>query len=156
MQPQAENNLIPIPKNLRKGYRALLEATEDDWERGTIRGIMCRLCPGTAFGTWLRFKRHCDTTESHPLKIAFCNCCGDFFARSDVLKRHISKPPPGCRNTEPEIAEGKKRETERIHKKFKEMLVSSMDIGEEVGMHFAKVIKSMYPESSKKRTGGRE
>jgi hypothetical protein len=156
VQPEAENNPISIPKNLRKGHRALLAATKDDWERGTIRGIMCRLSLGTGFGTWLHFKRHCDTAEPHPLKIAFCDHCGDFFARSDALRRHRNKPPRECRNTKREMAEGKKRETKRVHKKYKETLESSMKTGEVVGMHFAQVIKSMYPESSKKRTGRRE
>ncbi len=31
-----------------------------------------------------------------------------------------------------------------------------MKTGEEVEMHFAQVIKKMYPKSSKKRTGSKE
>jgi hypothetical protein len=54
VQPQAENNPVSIPKNLCKGYKALLAATKDDWEDGMI---MCRLCLGTGFETWLHFMR---------------------------------------------------------------------------------------------------
>ena len=93
-QLRAKDNLIPIPNSLEKGYRTLLAATEADWERGSIQRIMCQLCLGVGFKTWESFKHHCDTTESHPLKITFCHSCGDFFARRDSLKRHRSKPPP--------------------------------------------------------------
>jgi hypothetical protein len=52
------------------------------------------------------------------------------------------------------MAKRKRRETMRVHKKFKEMPESSMKTGEEVRMHFAQVIKSMYPKSSKKHGEG--
>jgi hypothetical protein len=39
------------------------------------------------------FKRHSETAEVHPLKIYFCDDCGDFFARSDSLKRHREHLP---------------------------------------------------------------
>jgi len=147
---------ISIPRNLDKWCRTLLAATEADWEHGTIQGIMCRLCLGTKFGTWEHFKRHCDTAEAHPLKIAFCDRCGDFFARSDSLGRHRNKPPLRCRNAKQEETAQKRPATERAHKEFKEKLESCKKTGEEVGMHFAQVIKTMFPESSKKRTGVRE
>ena len=149
----AKKNPIRIPTNLDKGYRTLLAATEADWGSGTIQAIMCRICPGTGFRTWERFKRHCDTAEAHPLTIAFCDHCGDFFARSDSLRRHRSKPPLRCRNAEPEKTEQKRWATERAHKEFKEELERCRKTGEVIGMHFARVIKEMFPESSKKHTG---
>ena len=152
----ANENPIPIPTNLDKGYRILLAATEADWKNGTIQGIMCRLCLGSRFKTWEHFKRHCDTAETHPMKIAFCDRCGDFFARSDSLARHRNKPPLQCRNARPENTEEKRRATEKAHKEFKEKMECCRKTGEEVGMHFAQVIKKMFPESSKKRTGVRE
>jgi hypothetical protein len=155
VQPQAENNPIPIPNNLSTRYRTLLAATESDWECGTVQGIMCRLCLGVGFRTWERFKRHCDTTEAHPLKITFCDRCGDFFARSDALKRHRNNPPRNCRNANPEEARQKLRKTKAAHNELLERLERCMETGEEVGMHFAQVVKEMYPESSKKRTGRR-
>ena len=144
---------IRIPANLDKGYRTLLVATEAEWGSGTIQAIMCRICPDTGFRTWERFKRHCDTAEAHPLTIAFCDHCGDFFARSDSLRRHRSRPPLRCRNAEPEKTEQKRRATERVHKEFKEELERCRKTGEVIGMHFAQVIKEMFPESSKKHTG---
>jgi hypothetical protein len=156
MRQRAKGNPIPIPKNLDEEYRTLLVATETDRKRGTMQGIMCQICRGTRFKTWDHFKRHCNTAEAHPLKIAFCNRCGDFFSRSDSLRRHRNKPPFQCRNTRPEKAKDKRRVTEKAHKEFKERLKHCGKTGEEVGGHFAHVIKTIYPESSKKRTGSRK
>ena len=156
MQQWAKNISIPIPKNLDEEFRTLLAATEADWKSETIQRIMCRLCREARFKTWDRFKRHCNTTEAHPLKIAFCNRCGDFFSRSDSLRRHRDKPPFQCRNAMPEKAEEKRRVTEKAHKEFKERLKHCGKTGEEVGGSFAHIIKMIYPDSSKKRTGSKE
>lgn len=156
VQQRAKDNLIPIPNNLDDEYRALLAATEADWKRGTIQEIRCRLCRGARFKTWDRFKRHCNTKEAHPLKIAFCSRCGVFFSRSDSLRRHRNNPPIQCRNARPEKAAEKRRLTEKAHKEFKERLKHCAKTGEEVGWHFAHFIKTMYPESSKKRTRSKE
>ena len=154
-QQQVEDSSIPIPKNLSMEHKTRLAATKADEEREATQGIRCRLCLGAGFRTWERFKRHCDTAEAHPLKIAFCDLCGDFFARGDALERHRNKPPPSCRSAKPEMAGQKRRETEKAHKEFIESLKRCMKTGEEIGMHFAEVIKNMYPDSSKKRTGRR-
>ena len=152
VQQQAEDNLFRFPRNFDEGYRALLAATETERENQAVPEIRCRLCPNTGFSTWADFKRHCETTEAHPLRISFCDYCGDFFARSDALKRHYNKPPVECLVITKDIAEVKRRETERVHKEFLERLVRSLVTGEEIGMPFAQVIKNMYPKSSKKRT----
>ena len=34
--------------------------------------------------------------EAYTLKISFCDCCGDFFARRDSLERHCKNRPPKC------------------------------------------------------------
>lgn len=154
VQQQAENNLIRFPQNFDEGYRALLAATETDRENQAVPEIRCRLCHNTGFSTWADFKRHCETTEAHPLKITFCDYCGDFFARGDSLNRHRKKPPVECLVITKDIAEGKRRETERVHKDFMERLVRSLVTGEEIGMPFTQIIKNMYPKSSKKRTNG--
>jgi hypothetical protein len=156
VQQRARDTLIPIPKRLDEEYRTLLAATEADWKRGTIQEIGCRLCRGARFKSWDRFKRHCNTTEAHPLRIGFCNRCGAFFSRSDSLRRHRTNPPIQCRNARPEKAAQKRRLTEKAHKEFKERLKHCGKTGEEVGWHFAHFIKTMYPESSKKRTKRKE
>ena len=156
VQQQAGNKSIPIPDDLSEGYRTLLATTEADWEHRTVQGIMCRVCLGHGFKNWRRSKRHCDTAEAHPLTIAFCHRCGDFFARRDALDRHHKKSPRNCRNAKSDMAKRKRRETEKVHKDLMERLERCAKTGEEVGMHFAEVIKSLYPESSKKRTGRRK
>jgi len=60
-----------IPKNLDPRQSALLEATSDDWARGTIRMIKCRLCPDAGFGNFEVFKRHCKAAEAHPATVSF-------------------------------------------------------------------------------------
>jgi len=147
------NHIFQIPSAFEEGYRILLAATEADWARGAVDQIKCRLCPNRGFRKWDDFQRHCKTTEAHPISITFCNHCGDFFARTDSLKRHVDQRPAECRAVTPERAEEKCRETERVHRDFMERLGRSLTTGEEIGPPFAHIIKQMYPESSKKRTG---
>jgi hypothetical protein len=73
VQPQAENSHFQIPKNLSKGYGAQNHVPA--LPRHRVRDLAALQAP-------LRSPR------KHPLKISFCNHCGDFFARSDTLKRH--------------------------------------------------------------------
>jgi len=102
-----------IPKSLDTRQRALLEATSDDWARGSICVVKCRLCPDAGFGNFEVFKRHCNAAEAHPSSISFCMHCGDFFARSDSLDRHYKRRPLECHDVNPVIAETKWRETQR-------------------------------------------
>lgn len=146
----AERDRFRIPKRLSQRHTGLLEATSDNWERGTIRELKCRLCPGAAFGNWEDFKRHCDLMEAHPLKISFCSFCGDFFARTDSLERHCKSRPPQCLNVTPEEAETKRGMTEQVHKEFQERLEHCLETGEDIGISFAQMIKDMYPKSSKR------
>jgi hypothetical protein len=120
--------------------------------RGSIREIKCQRCPDGTFRTWEDFKRHCDTTETHPLKIFFCDHCGDFFARRDSLDRHQNKPPAECRSITLEKANEKRRETQTVHDEFIARLMEFLRTGEEdVEIPFSQIIKEMYPKSSKKR-----
>ncbi|KAH9983392.1 hypothetical protein BJV74DRAFT_797438 [Russula compacta] len=153
-EPQTVASLFQMPRKLNKWYRTLLAATEDDWARRAIQVIKCRLCSGAGFRTWEDFKRHCDTKEAHPVRISFCDRCGDFFARRDSLERHRKKPPQDCFDVTPEEAVVKRQETKRVHKEFKERLEHYLETGEEVGAPFGHMIKRMYPASSKKSTGG--
>jgi len=147
---EAQGTLFYIPRQLDRRYRALLKATSDDWARGAIRVLKCRLCPGAGFSNWRDFKRHCREMEAHPVRISFCDHCGDFFARGDSLKRHCKSRPQECREVGPVMAETKRRETKKAHKDFKERLKRCLYSGEGIGRDFAQIIKEMYPTSSKR------
>jgi hypothetical protein len=149
-----QDKLFEIPQDFEIGHKALLAATQADWARGAVKEIKCRVCPKTQLDTWGQFKRHCETTEAHPLKIDFCNNCGDFFARSDSLKRHCEHPPAKCLSTPPEKANKKRRKTKGIHDKFKARLEGSLGTSENIGMSFSLTVKNIYPASSKKRKRG--
>jgi hypothetical protein len=145
-----EQHRLLIPKSLDTRQRALLEATSDDWARGTIRVIKCRLCPDAGFSNFEMFKRHCKAAEAHPSSISFCMHCGDFFTRSDSLDRHYKRRPQECHDVSPAIAETKRRETQRAHKEFEERLMCCLKKDEEVGRPFTEIVKKMYPDSSKR------
>jgi hypothetical protein len=119
-EQQEETKLeeFKILKKFKPKHKALLEATEADRERGTVQEIKCRLCPDTKLKTWEDFKRHCDAVEAHPLKISFCEHCGDFFARGDSLERHYKKHPAECLRVTPAKAALKRTETESVHAEF--------------------------------------
>jgi hypothetical protein len=147
---QQEDGHFKFPRTFKVAHQALLAATQADWDRGTIREIRCRLCPDTKLKSWEEFKRHCDTKEAHPLKISFCDHCGDFFARGDSLERHRKNPPQECRRVTPDKAEAKRRETEEAHKEFTVRLKEFWRTGEGIGKPFSQLIKDKYPDSSKK------
>ena len=151
-QEEARNEHFGIPEDLGMGYKALLAATQADWARGSVRGIKCRVCPDTDFKEWDDFKRHCDTTEAHPLKIAFCDNCGDSFSRSDSLKRHRRTQPTKCLSVTLERANAKRKVTRKAHNEFMARIERFLRTGEGIGMPFSQIIKEKYPESSKKRT----
>jgi len=146
---EAQGALFCIPR-LDKRCRALLGATSDDWERGAIRVLKCRLCPGAGFSNWGDFKRHCREMEAHPVRISFCGHCGDFFARRDSLKRHCKTRPLECRAVSPIMAEIKRRETTKVHEEFKARLKRCLEKEEDIGRPFSQIIKEMYPKSSKR------
>jgi len=104
-----------IPKRLSQRHRSLLDATSDDLARGTVQKLKCRLCPGTGINNWDNLKRRCDFMEAHPLKISFCEHCGDFFARSDLLVRHQENRPLECFGVTEAEVEAKRTETKKVH-----------------------------------------
>jgi hypothetical protein len=153
-QEQAqEDKLFKIPQDLETGHKALLTATQADWARGEVKDIKCRICPEARLNTWDRFKRHCEIAEGHPVRIYFCDDCGDFFARSDSLKRHREKPTE-CQHIPPEKVDEKRRMTQDTHNEFIVKLERCSGTGEDIGMPFSQIIKNKYPESSKKRKRG--
>ena len=149
-QETMEMNLFYIPKRLNMKYRPFLEATLEDFARGTLHVLKCRLCPGADFSTWDDFVRHCKTTEAHPLKIFFCNRCGDFFARRDSLRRHGKNPPLECLGIASREAEDKRNETQRRHEEFKKSLGHYLETTEGTWTPFSQIIKEKYPDSSKR------
>jgi len=153
-QQEEATELFKIPRKFKPGYKLFLQASKADFARGAVQTIKCRLCPDTKFKDFKDFKRHCKTMEAHPLEIDFCDRCGDFFARSDSLKRHHNQPPTECRKVTPVKAAEKRRVTEKEHKDFIRRLEHSLMTGEDIGRPFSQIIKEKYPESSKKCTGG--
>jgi hypothetical protein len=108
-QQQEQVQLFKILEDFETGHNELLATTQADWARGAVKEIKCRACPDARLNTWSMFKRHCETAEGHPLRIYFCDYCGDFFARSDSLKRHRESPPAECLDILPEKADEKRR-----------------------------------------------
>jgi hypothetical protein len=154
-QQQAETTgLFKIPRIFKPRYRLLLQASEADFARKAVQTIKCRLCPDRKLKDFDEFKRHCKTSEAHPLEINFCDHCGDYFARSDSLNRHHIRPPLECRRVKPEKAAEKRRVTEEEHEDFSWRLDHGLLTGGNIGRSFSQIIKEKYPESSKKRTGG--
>jgi hypothetical protein len=151
-QQEEATELFKIPRKFKPGYRLLLQASEADFARGAVQTIKCRLCPDTKLKDFEDFKRHCKTMETHPLELRFCDRCGDYFARSDSLKRHHNRPPPECRKVTPAKAAEKRRVTEEEHEDFIRQLEYALITGENISRSFSQIIKEKFPESSKKRT----
>ena len=149
-EEDAKGALFPIPKRLSQRHSGMLSATVEDWARAVVRVLKCQLCPDAGFRNWEGFKRHCDQSEAHPLKLLFCNLCGDFFARIDSLKRHRKNPPPECLCVPPEVALAKRKATKRAHRTFLERFQRWLETGEDIGDPFSKIIMDMFPDSSKR------
>ena len=147
-----KHNIFCIPKRFDEKCKRFLKATSEDFTRGTLDALKCKLCPTASFSTWDDFVRHCKTTKSHPLKLFFCDDCGDFFARQDSLKRHCKNRPSRCFGVALHEAEEKRRETEIIHEQFKKNLDAYLKTNEGTWTAFTQVIKEKYPGSWK---GGR-
>jgi hypothetical protein len=145
-----ESPSFRIPKRLDERSKAMLVTTPEDWARGTVHVIKCRLCPASDFTKWEAFTRHANKSETHPHKINFCDGCGDFFARGDSLKRHNKDRPRECLEVSPEMAKEKRRVTEKAHRDFAEHEAHCLRTGERLGTPFAEIVKIMYPKSSKR------
>ena len=148
----AESPPFQIPKRLDERDRAMLAATAADWARGSVPVIKCRLCPGTDFSKWDAFTRHAKAAEAHPYRISYCDSCGDYFARSDSLKRHRKNRPSECREVRPEIAKEKRRATATAHEDFLEREAHCLRTGERLETPCSEIVKTMYPGSSKRRS----
>jgi hypothetical protein len=145
-----KDNLFPIPKRLKEGFKLFLDATSEDFERGTLHTLKCKLCHGVNFKTWDHFTRHCKSAESHPLKLHFCNHCGDFFARRDSRKRHSVNWATECRDVAQYEVEAKRNETRAIHKEFLNNMTAYLKTNQGTWTPFAQIVKERYPNSSKR------
>jgi hypothetical protein len=143
-------DLYDIPGNLTKRQRLLLRTTKDDLRRQAVSTIECRLCPDANWGSWQCFKRHCNTSEDHPVEITFCERCGDYFGRRDSLKRHlIKRNQDGCRMTSRCEADRKKIRTQQLFGDFKLKLGSCLRTGKELGPRFAAIARPNQSTSKK-------
>ena len=149
-----KDNRFHISKRLREDYKSFLTATSEDFARGTIHELKCKLCPAADFTTWDDFVRHCKNAEAHPLEIHVCDYCGSYFARRDSLNRHSWSRPPECLHVSPREAEDKRTETKRIHEEFKKDLKHYLETNDGNWRPFAQIIRENYPDSLKK--GSRE
>ena len=147
---ETKKNVFYIPKRLKEDYRLFLEATSEDFEQGTLHVVKCKLCPGATFKTWDHFTRHCKTAELHPLKLLFCDHCGDFFARGDSLVRHSKNRASECHEVSQHEAEAKRMVTMTIHKEFVRNTKAYLKTNHGIWTPFAQVIKETYPNSSKR------
>jgi hypothetical protein len=147
---ERENDGFKITRRLGQRHRDLLRATSDDWARGTVDVLKCQLCPDAAFANWEDYKRHCNFSEAHPLDIDFCKYCGDFFARTDSLKRHQTSRPPECLSATPTEADVKRQVTNEAYETFKNKLEGFLRGEEEVWTPFGQIIKDLLPSTSKR------
>ena len=155
-QQEEATKLFKIPRIFKPMHRLLLQASEADFARGAVQAIKCRVCPGTEVKDFGEFKRHCNTSETRPLEIHFCERWGEYFAHHDSLNRHSDKPPDGCLRVTQEEAAEKRRVMEEEHQKFVQRLEHGLVTGGEIGPPFFQIMREIYPKSVKKRTGGRK
>jgi hypothetical protein len=152
-QTEKATELFRIPRLLKPEQWQFLQTSEADLARGAVEAIKCRLCPKSQLKNFEEFKRHCRTSETHPLDLDFCGRCGDYFARPDSLKRHLAQPPPECRRVAPGRAAEKRRETLKAHKAFIEQMENALGAGQGISKGFAVIMKGLIPDSCKKRRG---
>ena len=147
--------LFVIPHKLDPEHRSFLEASEVDFARGVVEAIKCHLCPKAKISSFDKFERHYRTSEAHPQEIHFCDLCGDFFARTDALKRHRGTPPE-CREATPARAAEKHRVTVEIYEDFNRRMdyARRTDNVKSIEKGFAQLVKERFRESSKKRRWG--
>jgi hypothetical protein len=150
-----EAPIFRFPKRLSPRQRGLLVATPDDLACRTIRELRCRLCPDTVLKHWADFKRHCQFSEAHPLRLCFCSECGDYFARKDSLTRHRGNNTPECQGYQgytKEEVQAKQAATVQVHKEFEELLQRYIETNEDIGDLFSQRIKAMFPNSLKNKS----
>ena len=132
-------DLRAIPGTLTERHRSMLLTTQAERERGRVRIIKCKLCPGEeGFGSWATFRRHCKECETHPVEPHYCDWCGDYFARRDSKLRHQRSKEAACRETSNAVLTEKKEKVDRLFKAFEARLTQCLESGEEIKPTFSK------------------
>jgi hypothetical protein len=146
-----QEDLHKIPGKLSQRERLMLQMTQAEEECGGVRVIRCKLCPETAFSTWIIFQRHCRSCEKHPSALEYCPTCGDPFARSDSKDRHKDKKhQEACQKTPQEEADMKKEKVERLLKAFEGKLTHCLKNGLDIKHLFSDVVAPILTNTSKK------
>ena len=129
----------------------MLQTAKDDVECGAVRAIKCKLCPAAELRSWPCFRRHCNTSEDHPVELTFCDQCGDYLGRRDSEKRHKGKRhQEGCRTTPRDQAEWKKKTAKRLFEDFNAKMENCLRTGEDLGPRFAAITQAKVPMTSRK------
>ncbi|KAI9441859.1 hypothetical protein H4582DRAFT_1935452 [Lactarius indigo] len=148
---EGQKNFYAIPIKLTRRQRLMLRTTEDEEERKAVRVIKCKLCPDVELNSWPCFRRHCNMSEDHPIKLTFCSRCGDHFARQDSKKRHEEKKyQEECHMTPSHEANRKKETIVQLLKDFNVELERRLSNGEEPGRRFPVIAQKNVPTTSKK------
>ncbi|KAI9508470.1 hypothetical protein F5148DRAFT_1195885 [Russula earlei] len=92
------------------------------------------------------------SAKAHPRTISLCDLCEDYFARRDSLVRHCQNRPRECLEVSPDVAENKRRATQKAHDEFSEDLDQYLKFDGMVKelQPFSQRVKDMYPKSSKR------
>ena len=149
VQENAEDgeDLREIPGTLTERHRLMLLTTQAERERGGVRTIKCKLCPDMQFSKWATFRRHCKESEMHPLKLHYCDWCGDYFARIDSRNRHQKSKEDACRKTSHDDAMQKKEKVGRLFMSFAARLTCCLERGEEIEPTFSEAATRMLTET---------
>lgn len=146
-----QDNLYQIPGTLTLRQQMMLRITGDEARHQAVHTINCKFCPDVALGSWKRYQRHCDESEAHPVKLTYCDLCGDHFARGDSLKRHARrKNRDDCLSTRPYDAAMKRTTTQWHLDHFNARFEHCLRTGEALGLRFAEIIPMDDLSTSKK------
>jgi len=92
------------------------------------------------------FKRHCECSEAHQLKIYFYRHCGEYFTCGDTCQPYCDIRPARCLQVAPEETNEKCRATQMTHDRFIGKLEGH------TGPPYWKIM-NMFPDSVKRRQG---
>ena len=120
------------------------------------QAIKGRICQETNLKNVEELKKHCKDHGDAPTGNPFLQSLATSSAHLDSLKQHQNLPPTDYLKVTPEKSAEKRRVTEEKHRVFIQWLEHRLMTDEDIGRSFSQIIKERYPESSKKRTGGRK
>lgn len=145
--PQPEGSLAghyKVPSNLTLRQQLMLGITEDEAKHRAVHRIKCKFCPNVTLGSWQCYQRHCNESENHPVKLNFCNRCGDHFGRPNSLKRHLGGK--NCPRRSRDDSEGSKRKLNLHLNDFNARLERCSRTGEAFECRFAEIAQGIRNE----------